>query len=236
MIGANDYGFADILQSCHVNWLTSPSWWKNYCYDDSSVSSRFTASNITAKTTAIRGAFLNVRQAMANAGYSRLAVHDRGPHLLVARPERGRQPVLRERLDPPVGRGLRHVEPGRRLRQQHDRPGLQHLREERRHPDRPEQHQGPRPAVVAERAPAVREHGRAARGEGRRVAGRPPARSTRPSGSTSCAWRARSSGRTRSRRACTPTTGARWPCGTACARPTTAAPHAGATACGPPTA
>ena len=70
MIGANDFGFADILQSCHVNWLTSPSWWKNYCYDDSSVSSRFTASNITAKTTAIKGAFLNVRQAMANAGYA----------------------------------------------------------------------------------------------------------------------------------------------------------------------
>jgi hypothetical protein len=70
MIGANDYGFADILQACHVNWLTSPSWWKNYCYDDSSVSSRFTASNITAKTTAIKGAFLNVRQAMANAGYA----------------------------------------------------------------------------------------------------------------------------------------------------------------------
>ena len=70
MIGANDFGFADILQACHVNWLTSPSWWKNYCYDDSGVSSRFTASNITAKTTAIRGAFLNVRQAMTNAGYS----------------------------------------------------------------------------------------------------------------------------------------------------------------------
>ena len=70
MIGANDFGFADILQACHVNWLTSPSWWKNYCYDDSSVSSRFTSANITAKTAAIRGAFLNVRQAMTNAGYS----------------------------------------------------------------------------------------------------------------------------------------------------------------------
>ena len=46
---------------------------------------------------------------------------------------------------------------------------------------------------------------------------------------------ARSSVRTRSRRACTPTTGARWPCGTACVRRTTAARPAGAAACGPPT-
>ena len=70
MIGANDYGFADILQTCFLNWYLSPSWWPNYCYDDSGISSRFTASNIAAKTAAIRGAFLNVRQAMTNAGYT----------------------------------------------------------------------------------------------------------------------------------------------------------------------
>ena len=70
LIGANDYGFADILQSCFLDWYLSPSWWKNYCYDDSGIKSRFTSSNITAKTTAIRGAFLNIRQAMANAGYA----------------------------------------------------------------------------------------------------------------------------------------------------------------------
>jgi len=70
MIGANDYGFADILQSCFLNWYLSPSWWPNYCYDDSGISSRFTSSNIAAKTAAIKGAFLNVRQAMASAGYA----------------------------------------------------------------------------------------------------------------------------------------------------------------------
>ena len=70
MIGANDYGFADILQTCFLNWYFSPSWWPNYCYDDSSISSRFTSSNIAAKTTAIKNALLNVRQAMSNAGYS----------------------------------------------------------------------------------------------------------------------------------------------------------------------
>lgn len=70
LIGANDYGFADILQSCYLDWYTSPSWWPNYCYDDSGISSRFTSTNIAAKTAAIKGAFLNVRQAMANAGYA----------------------------------------------------------------------------------------------------------------------------------------------------------------------
>ena len=70
LIGANDYGFADILQTCFLNWYFSPSWWKNYCNDDSGIKSRFTSSNITAKTTAIRDALLRVRQAMSNAGYS----------------------------------------------------------------------------------------------------------------------------------------------------------------------
>ncbi|MEN3358576.1 MAG: hypothetical protein V7637_2558, partial [Mycobacteriales bacterium] len=70
LVGANNYHFADIVQSCVVDWLTSPSWWKNLCQDDSSVASNFTAASITAQTAAIRGALLNVRQAMANAGYS----------------------------------------------------------------------------------------------------------------------------------------------------------------------
>jgi len=70
LIGANDYGFADILQSCFLNWYTSPSWWPNYCHDDSGIKSRFTSSNITAKTTDIKNAILRVRQAMANAGYA----------------------------------------------------------------------------------------------------------------------------------------------------------------------
>lgn len=70
LIGANDYGFADILQTCFVNWFTSPTWWPNYCHDDSSIKSRFTAANVAAKTAAIRDAILRVRQAMANAGYA----------------------------------------------------------------------------------------------------------------------------------------------------------------------
>jgi hypothetical protein len=70
LIGANDYGFADIVQACVLDWLTSPTWWKNFCNDDSSIRSKFTASNIAAITTRVANAFQNLRTAMRNAGYS----------------------------------------------------------------------------------------------------------------------------------------------------------------------
>jgi hypothetical protein len=70
MIGANNYGFADIVQRCITNWLTSPSWWKNYCSDDSDMTSRFTPAAQTARTNEVRGALQNVATAMTNAGYS----------------------------------------------------------------------------------------------------------------------------------------------------------------------
>jgi hypothetical protein len=70
LIGANNYHVADLIQSCVTDWLTSPSWWKNYCNDDSSVTSNFTASNVAAQTTNIKNAILNIHQAMANVGYA----------------------------------------------------------------------------------------------------------------------------------------------------------------------
>ena len=70
MIGANNYGFADIVQACIVDWLTSPSWWKNYCNDDSDIASRFTAARQASETANVRGAIQNVITAMSNAGYS----------------------------------------------------------------------------------------------------------------------------------------------------------------------
>jgi hypothetical protein len=69
-IGGNNFNFASIVQTCVEDWLTSPWWWPNYCNDDSSVTSNFTTSNISAQTTAIKNALLNVAQAMTNAGYS----------------------------------------------------------------------------------------------------------------------------------------------------------------------
>src|SRR4051812_11964919 len=65
LIGANDYGFADIVQACVTDWLTSPSWWKNYCQDDSSIASRFTASNINAITNSVRNSFIRIKNAMS---------------------------------------------------------------------------------------------------------------------------------------------------------------------------
>src|SRR5215475_3851239 len=70
LIGANNFGFADIVQTCIEDFLLSPSWWPDYCNDDSNVKSYFTASYVAAQTTAIAGALRNVRQAMAGAGYA----------------------------------------------------------------------------------------------------------------------------------------------------------------------
>ena len=70
MIGANNYGFAAIVERCVTNWLSSPSWWKNYCSDDSDMTSRFTATRQAQETANVRDALLRVRQAMTNAGYS----------------------------------------------------------------------------------------------------------------------------------------------------------------------
>ena len=69
-IGGNDFNFASVVQTCVQDWLLSPSWWKDYCNDDSSVTSNFTASNVAAQRAKIKNAILNVHAAMANAGYS----------------------------------------------------------------------------------------------------------------------------------------------------------------------
>jgi hypothetical protein len=70
LIGANNYHFADIVQQCVEDWILSPSWWKDYCQDDDSITPIFAASNVAAQTANIKGAILNVRQAMLNAGYA----------------------------------------------------------------------------------------------------------------------------------------------------------------------
>lgn len=69
LIGANNYNFANILQTCLVDWYTSPSWWPNYCKDDSTLQSYFSPANVANQTAAIEGSLLNVRRAMRNAGY-----------------------------------------------------------------------------------------------------------------------------------------------------------------------
>jgi hypothetical protein len=69
-IGGNDFNFGSIVQSCVADWASSPTWYKNYCQDDTDVIANFTSANVSAKTTAIKNGLLNVRQAMRNAGYA----------------------------------------------------------------------------------------------------------------------------------------------------------------------
>ncbi|MHB8233410.1 MAG: SGNH/GDSL hydrolase family protein [Solirubrobacteraceae bacterium] len=69
-IGGNNFNFASIVQTCVEDWLLSPSWWPNYCNDDSSVTSNFTSSNVSRVKGEITTAINNVAQAMTNAGYS----------------------------------------------------------------------------------------------------------------------------------------------------------------------
>ncbi len=70
LIGANNYHFADLVQTCVTDWYLSPSWWPDYCRDDSDIAANFTAANISAQTAAIKTAILNVNTAMTNAGYT----------------------------------------------------------------------------------------------------------------------------------------------------------------------
>jgi hypothetical protein len=69
-IGGNDFNFASVVQSCVEDWLLSPTWWKDYCNDDSSVKANFTAANVAAQRLKIKNAILNVHTAMSNAGYA----------------------------------------------------------------------------------------------------------------------------------------------------------------------
>lgn len=69
-IGGNDFNFGSIVQSCVTDFLTSPSWYPNYCNDDASVRANFTAANVTAVTSAVATGLRNVRQAMRDAGYA----------------------------------------------------------------------------------------------------------------------------------------------------------------------
>lgn len=69
-IGGNDFNFASIVQACVTDFLASPSWFPDYCNDDSSVKANFTAANISAVRAKVATGLQNVRAAMRNAGYT----------------------------------------------------------------------------------------------------------------------------------------------------------------------
>ena len=127
LIGANNFGFADIVQQCVTNWLTSPSWWKNYCNDDSSVRNRFTASAVDARTNEVAGAIANVAQAMTNAGYASTDYKVIIQTYWSPVPTRQSDSILGEWMDAADHRRMRDVEPRRGLGQRHrgrqDEPG-----------------------------------------------------------------------------------------------------------------
>ena len=79
-IGGNNFGFADIVQTCVTDFLTSPTWWKDYCKDDDSVTKHLTDSNVDRQVGKIVTALKNVRTAMSRAGYAdstyRIVVQD----------------------------------------------------------------------------------------------------------------------------------------------------------------
>jgi hypothetical protein len=69
-IGGNNFKFAEIVQTCVEDFLFSPEWWPDYCSEEESVMSNFSAANVATQQSAIKGAILNVAKAMTNAGYS----------------------------------------------------------------------------------------------------------------------------------------------------------------------
>jgi hypothetical protein len=68
-IGGNNFRFGDVVQTCVQDFLLSPSFWKDYCNDDSSVTRNFTTANVSNQTAQITDAIGNVITAMERAGY-----------------------------------------------------------------------------------------------------------------------------------------------------------------------
>lgn len=68
-IGGNDFNFAGIVQQCVIDFLGSPSWWPDYCKDDSIVVNAMSTSTQNTNRTRIANAFKNIRTAMRNANY-----------------------------------------------------------------------------------------------------------------------------------------------------------------------
>jgi hypothetical protein len=69
-IGGNDIGFAEIVAQCLADFLASPSWWPDYCHDDSRITRATSASALAAARANVATALTNVRTAMRSAGYA----------------------------------------------------------------------------------------------------------------------------------------------------------------------
>jgi hypothetical protein len=67
-IGGNDFNFGSIVHFCLTDFLTSPSWFPNYCHDDSSVTANLTTANVSSVKAIVAGAAERA-QFGAHAGY-----------------------------------------------------------------------------------------------------------------------------------------------------------------------
>ena len=130
-----------------------------------------------------RGAILNVRQAMANAGYADSQYKIIAQTYSSPIPRGSGLPLPAVRLDAPDDRRLRRLEPRRRLGQRHGRADVQQHDPQRRGAERAHERARPRHGERAGRAAAVREHASGCSRSAASPTGSPPAPSTRPSGS-----------------------------------------------------
>ena len=229
LIGANDYGFADIVQTCVTDWLTSPSWWKNYCQrrleHDRDVLGREHHREHQHRAR-------RVQPRQAGDGHrglhGRVQVRDPRPDLLRAAPARLRHPLRRDR----ASRARRSAAAASGTGTPTGRATPSSTRSTARSAT-PSRACGNVPVLDMAEALAGRKLCENTVGllEEKGVANwRSPAPSTRPSGCTRSARSPRSSRPTSCRRTRTRTTGASWRCATASGRRTTAARRAAARA------
>jgi hypothetical protein len=68
-IGGNDFNFGRMVDDCVRDFLLSPSWWKDFCHDDSEARDPFRPDRVATVQDEISTALQNVRRAMADAGY-----------------------------------------------------------------------------------------------------------------------------------------------------------------------
>ena len=217
-----------------TNWVTSPSWWKNYCSDDSDMTSRFTARGRHRDGERPRRAAQRPRRRWRTPATRRASTRS-SPRRTGRRSRADPDPLPGERLDPPVHRRLRRLEPRRRLGQRHGRDG-------------DEQHDARTPSPPAGLPNVKRPRHAERRSTGGGCARTRSACSRRSASLVADARRRRPDrvgrqirtvttivGPYQLQEACTRATGASWPCATACGWPTTAAPCAAAAACARPT-
>ena len=84
-IGGNDFDFASVVADLRRRLPHSPTWWKDYCHDDRSVTANFTSANVTAVRARVAGGASERRDRHAQRRVRRRLVDPGGPDLPVAR-------------------------------------------------------------------------------------------------------------------------------------------------------